>query len=85
MYLGKKVLVIPMTAQYEQQCNAVGAEAMGAVVIKGLNEKYYDVIGKWITEGKAIKVSYPDITADIIDLIIKTHAPAHARPHATAL
>ena len=33
MYLGKKILVIPMMAQYEQHCNAAGAAAMGATVI----------------------------------------------------
>ena len=76
MYLGKKVLVIPMLTQYEQQCNAAGAAAMGATVIKTLNEKNYDDIRKWLEEGKPIHVAYPDITADIVAQIIRKHAPA---------
>lgn len=78
MYLGKKVLVVPMQAQYEQQCNALGAAAMGAAVIQSLNEKYYDIIAKWLESGQAIEVNYPDITTDIIQNIIRKHVPAHA-------
>jgi uncharacterized protein (TIGR00661 family) len=74
MYLGKKVMVIPMTAQYEQQCNAVGAEAMGAAVIMGLSEKYYPRIDEWLKNGKTISVDYPDMTADIIARIMRKHA-----------
>ncbi len=75
MYLGKKVLVIPMLTQYEQQCNAAGARAMGATVIKTLDEKHYDTIRNWLVEGRPIEVDYPDITADIISHIMHRHAP----------
>ena len=75
MYLGKKVLVVPMQAQFEQQCNAAGAAAMGAAVIKMLDEKYYDTIQNWLTNGQKISVDYPDITADIIARIMREHAP----------
>ncbi len=77
MYLGKKVLVTPMHGQYEQQCNAAGAAAMGATVIKNLNEKEYGVIRRWLAEGEPIKVNYPDITSDIIAKIMEQHAPSN--------
>lgn len=73
MYLGKKVLVIPMLAQYEQQCNAAGAQAMGATVIKTLDAAYHDTIRHWLVNGKPIVANYPDITADIIARIIAKH------------
>ncbi len=76
MYLGKKVLVIPMLTQYEQQCNAAGAAAMGATVIPTLAEASYPVIKDWLQNGKAIHVNYPDQTASIIAQIIKKYAPA---------
>ncbi len=78
MYLGKKVLVIPMLTQYEQQCNAAGAAAMGATVIPTLSEAHYPVIQDWLQNGKALRVDYPDQTASIIAQIIKKHAPATA-------
>ncbi len=78
IYLGKKVLVIPMHTQYEQQCNAAGAAAIGATAIPMLSEKHYPAISKWLTEGKRIQINYPDITADIISKIMQQHAPAQA-------
>ena len=81
MYLGKKVLVIPMQAQYEQQCNAAGAEAMGATAIKMLHEKYYGTITGWIADGKPITVDYPDITAEIVATLMREQAGIKGLPH----
>lgn len=75
MYLGKKVLVIPMLTQYEQHCNAAGAAEMGATVIQTLDEQYHPVIRKWLDEGQSISVNYPDITESIIAKIMLEHAP----------
>jgi len=75
MYLNKKVLVIPMLTQYEQHCNAAGAKAMGATAIKTLSEKNYPFIRQWLDKGKKIAVDYPDITAEIIEKIVKEHVP----------
>ena len=79
MYLGKKVLVIPMLTQYEQQCNAAGAAAMGATVIKTLDRKYMATIGRWLNEGKPIAVNYPDMTEQIISQIINKHTLSNHR------
>jgi uncharacterized protein (TIGR00661 family) len=79
MYLGKKVLVIPMLTQYEQHCNAAGAAAMGATVVKTLEEKHHPTIREWLENGKRIEVNYPDMTADIIEELIKEHAPEHSK------
>ena len=73
MYLGKKVLVIPMQTQFEQQCNAVGAVAMGASMIPMLNEKHYATIAEWVKNGQPLKVDYPDLTADIIKRVVEAH------------
>lgn len=77
MYLGKKILVIPMQTQYEQHCNAAGAAAMGATVINSLDSKHYDTIRQWLSDGEHIKVNYPDITGEIIAKIMQQHAPSH--------
>ena len=79
MYLGKKVLVIPMLTQYEQQCNAAGAEAMGATVINTLDAKHYDTVRNWLKNGQPCMVNYPDITADIIAELMNKHAPLQFR------
>lgn len=79
MYLGKKVLVIPMLTQYEQQCNAAGAAAMGATVVDTLEGKNHDTICSWLVDGQPIKVNYPDITAAIVAEIMQHHAPLHKK------
>jgi uncharacterized protein (TIGR00661 family) len=77
MYLGKKLMVVPMSDQYEQQCNAAAAETLGVPVIKNLGSKYYERIKWWIAQGEPVKVDYPDQTADIIHQLIMEHAPAY--------
>lgn len=73
LYLGKKLLVIPMKTQYEQQCNAAALKKMGVPVIKSLKKKNYSVIKEWLEYGKVIPVNYPDNTEQIVDTIIKNH------------
>lgn len=70
LYLGKKLLVIPMQGQYEQQCNAAVLQSMNVPVIRYLGRKYYDRIRIWLMDKKRIAVDYPDQTAMIVDRII---------------
>ena len=73
LFMGKKLMVIPMKHQYEQQCNAKTLEFMGIPVIKSLKEKHHYKIEEWLEKGKVLKVNYPDITEDIINSIILKH------------
>jgi len=73
LYLGKKLLVVPMKTQYEQQCNAAALKKMGIPVIKSLKKKHHWIIKDWIAYGKSVPVNYPDITEQIIDTIITNH------------
>ncbi len=70
MYLQKKLLVVPMKSQYEQQCNAAALKTMGVPVIKKLKSKHVAKIADWIKNGKPIRVNYPDITEQIIEKVI---------------
>lgn len=72
MFLGKKLLVIPMQNQYEQQCNAAALKAIGVPVIKKLKEKHIETIREWIATDFKIEISYPDITARIVNQIFET-------------
>ncbi len=73
LFLKKKLLVIPMKTQYEQQCNAAALKVMGVPVIKSLKKKHHAVIKDWIEYGKIIPVDYPDITEQIINTLITSH------------
>ncbi|MES2484935.1 MAG: glycosyltransferase family protein [Bacteroidota bacterium] len=70
LFMGKKLLVIPMKNQYEQQLNAEALKSMGVEVIKALKPKYIPVINEWLENGIPPRVDYPDSTQHIIDTVI---------------
>ncbi len=79
LFLKKKLMVIPMKGQFEQQCNAAALEEMGVPVIKSLKKKHLSKIKEWIKSGKVTGVDYPDITEEIVQKILTEHAPVNGR------
>lgn len=73
LYMGKKLLVIPMKNQYEQHLNAAALKEKGVTVIKSLKPKHAAVIEDWLQNGKVIPVNYPDDTASIINMVVSKH------------
>jgi len=71
LFMKKKLLVIPMKNQYEQQLNAAALKQMGVPVIKSLKPKHNDIILDWINNGKVIDVNYPDTTQQILELVFE--------------
>jgi uncharacterized protein (TIGR00661 family) len=75
LFMKKKLMVIPMKGQYEQQCNAAALKEMGVPVIKSLRLKHLEKIQHWIKEGEIIEVDYPDNTAEIINKVLIENTP----------
>jgi uncharacterized protein (TIGR00661 family) len=73
LFLGKKLLVIPMKTQYEQQCNAAALKKMGVQSIKSLKKKHLPKIEHWVEKGISIKIQFPDNSAALVNQIIKEH------------
>ncbi|MDP4285958.1 MAG: glycosyltransferase family protein [Bacteroidota bacterium] len=73
LFLEKKLMVIPMKGQYEQQCNAAALKKMNVPVLKKLKLSQLEKIKEWVKEGKIINVNYPDITERIVDKIFDKH------------
>ncbi|HNN72214.1 MAG TPA: glycosyltransferase family protein [Ferruginibacter sp.] len=74
LFMRKKLMVIPMKGQYEQQCNAAALQDMGVPVLKSLKRKHLEKILAWIAEKQVIQVNYPNSTERIITRIIRKHA-----------
>jgi uncharacterized protein (TIGR00661 family) len=74
LYLRKKLMVIPMKGQYEQQCNAAALKALGVPVIKNLKVKQVKKMQQWLQQDGVISLPFPNETKDIIDLIFENHA-----------
>ncbi|MGJ3235849.1 glycosyltransferase family protein [Marivirga sp.] len=78
LFLGKKLMVIPMKGQYEQQCNASALQAMGVRVASTLKKKSIAKIKNWIDSEELIKVNYPNQTNAILEKLIEAHAPKNS-------
>jgi uncharacterized protein (TIGR00661 family) len=50
LYLGKKLLVIPIRGQYEQFCNAAALQKMGVPVLKALDANFEQVFRPWMEQ-----------------------------------
>lgn len=70
MYLGKKLLVIPMRKQYEQYCNAKALEEMGVGVIYSLSFASIPIVRNWIQNSDVQKIQFPDSTERLLDFIL---------------
>jgi predicted glycosyltransferase len=70
MYLEKKLLVIPMKGQYEQQCNAAALKMLGVPVIKNLKAKRHTEVQQWIESDNIISLDFPEETEIIIESIL---------------
>ncbi|HRP43533.1 MAG TPA: glycosyltransferase family protein [Ginsengibacter sp.] len=83
LFLHKKLMVIPMNGQYEQQYNAASLKSMGIPVLKKLDTGYLEEIRLWINSDSVVPVHFPDITAKIIDEIFEQCAMASEQFHVT--
>ncbi len=71
LFLKKKLFVVPMFMQYEQQCNAASLEKIGVRVAWKIRATFEDELRDWLRQVKIIKVDYPDETDLIIQRIFK--------------
>lgn len=71
LFMQKKLLVVPMKGQYEQQCNAAALQAMNVPVIKSLKEKHLPKVMNWVETKNKVEVDYPDITMEIVQSLLK--------------
>jgi len=74
LFLNKKVMMIPMTGQYEQRCNALAASKLGVPVVNEIDDNFTTRINTWLGDDKKITVNFPDETARIVDDMIKKYA-----------
>jgi len=85
LHLGKKLLVMPMKQQYEQQCNAAALARLGVPVIRSFKPKHLATLDQWLHQGTPVAVNYPDQTAALLDRLLAEQLPAqHRAPVAVA-
>jgi uncharacterized protein (TIGR00661 family) len=73
LFLGKKLCCIPIRRQYEQYCNAAALEKLGIPIVDKLDSKGIEQIRHWVEHGAPARVEYPDLSAQIVEEIVRTH------------
>ncbi|MBO6793969.1 MAG: hypothetical protein JJ895_08665 [Balneolaceae bacterium] len=70
MFLGKKLLTIPIKNQYEQLCNAAALEPMGAHIVHSIGKEFNQTVSNWLKNGKELTVSEISDEYDLVAKII---------------
>lgn len=70
LFLGKKILAVPMTGQWEQQCNAEAMRLMGIPVVPFIGQGFKEILHDWVYQHQPLKVDFPDQTAGIIGKLV---------------
>ncbi|MCX8080233.1 MAG: glycosyl transferase [Bacteroidia bacterium] len=65
LFLGKKLMVIPVKGQFEQQCNALALMKMGIPVLKNFGMEQLEAIKNWID---APRPDIPIVPADVNEI-----------------
>jgi uncharacterized protein (TIGR00661 family) len=78
LFLGKKLMMVPQRAQYEQICNAEAARRLGVTVAASVDTRTLEKIAQWATTSRPIQINYPDQTAQIVGDAIE-QALAHRK------
>ncbi len=62
LYLGKKILSIPIRKHYEQECNAAALKKLGVPIVYDIGDDFDLIIESWLDS----KIKYPTMQANNI-------------------
>ena len=72
LFMGKKLCVVPMRNQYEQQCNAAALAEMGVLVLDRLDDTALRSLHAWLQAEPLPRMEYPDVAPVVVDRILET-------------
>ncbi len=70
LYLKKKIMAIPMLAQYEQECNAKALNDMGVHIVTAIDDSFGQVAAEWLQNAKVIDVDYPNHSETLVRMAL---------------
>ncbi len=70
LYLGKKLLVIPMKRQYEQECNAEALRGLGIPVVDKIGKDFSQSLNNWINSSFICRANYENNVPRIVERIL---------------
>jgi uncharacterized protein (TIGR00661 family) len=70
LFLGKKLMCIPIKGQYEQLCNAAALENMGICCLDSIDEHFAGQFNKWINLDEKIMLAPDHSTESIVSFLM---------------
>ena len=71
LFLGKKLMVIPMRGQYEQESNAEALQRLGVHVVKTVDSSFDTILRNWIDSSNVYRTDYVNNLPSIIESIVE--------------
>jgi uncharacterized protein (TIGR00661 family) len=73
LYLGKKLLAIPIRGQYEQQCNAVALKQLGVKIIHAVDGNFRNHIIDWLSDSRRVELPLVHSAESIVAHLVATY------------
>ncbi len=70
LFMGKKLLCIPIKGQYEQLCNAEAIKQFNVPVVKKIDDNFSNIIGGWLGSPQPTPLVLTHSTADIVEYAV---------------
>ena len=80
LYLGKKLMTIPIKGQYEQACNAAALQLMGVHVVHQIETDFIDHLRQWVWSHMPGRMLFPDMTEQALETAFALHAGRKISP-----
>ena len=74
IFLGKRMIVVPVEGQIEQQFNAAALKQEGVTVIDKFSDKNINIISNWISSPRVLEIKYEDESKKIVKKILEDYS-----------
>jgi uncharacterized protein (TIGR00661 family) len=71
LYLGKKLMVLPIRGQYEQLCNAAALKLKGITVVEKMNEQFQSQFLRWLDAPPVEPLALRHNTDQLIRMVVE--------------
>lgn len=72
LYLGKKLMCLPIKGQYEQLCNAAALQKFNVPVLNNMDDQFVNEVSNWMNTKNISKLVITNSTESIVSKVIET-------------
>lgn len=72
LYLGKKLLCLPIRGQYEQLCNAEALKRFDVPIVHSIDTNFSESVNQWLTASPSKQLQLSHSTYGIVQQVIET-------------